>query len=168
MPLPRAVPVTLTAAERTTLKERARGAKTAYRDRLRALIVLAAARGRDNARIAADLRVAVDTVCKWRGRFAVRGLAGLADLPRPGRPRRISELTRAAVVALACQLPAATGVPLSRWTGPELLAQVTRAARMTSSRCPRCCGSCLSIRSSRGSTGPGSGPAPRTSKPGRR
>ena len=28
---------------------------------------------------------------------------------------------------LACQLPAATGVPLSRWTGPELLAEVTRA-----------------------------------------
>ena len=128
MPLPRAVPVTLTAAERTTLKERARGATTAHRDRLRALVVLAAARGRDNARIAADLRVAVDTVRKWRGRFAVRGLAGLADLPRCGRPRRISALTRAAVVStLACQLPAASGVPLSRWTGPELLAEVTRA-----------------------------------------
>jgi transposase len=127
MPLPRAVPVTLTAAERTTLNKRARGAKTAYRDRLRARIVLAAARGRDNARIAADLRVTVDTVRKWRGRFAGRGLDGLADLPRCGRPRRISELTRAAVVALACQLPAATGVPLSRWTGPELLAEVTRA-----------------------------------------
>jgi transposase len=128
MPLPRAVPVTLTAAQRTTLKERARGAKTPYRDRLRAQIVLAAARGRDNARIAADLRITADTVRKWRGRFAVRGLAGLADLPRSGRPRRISELTRAAVVALACQLPAATGVPLSRWTGPELLAELTRAA----------------------------------------
>ena len=127
MPLPRAVPVTLTAAERKSLKKRARGAKTAYRDRVRALIVLAAARGRDNARIAADLQVTVDTVRKWRGRFAVRRLAGLADLPRCGRPRRISELTRAAVVALACQLPAATGVPLSRWTGPELLAEVTRA-----------------------------------------
>jgi transposase len=127
MPLPRAVPVTLTAAQRTTLKKRARGAKTAYRDRLRAQIVLAAARGRDNVRIAADLRVTVDTVRKWRGRFAGRGLDGLADLPRPGRPRRISELTRAAVVALACQLPAATGVPLSRWTGPELLAEVIRA-----------------------------------------
>ena len=24
------------------------------------------------------------------------------------------------MVALACQLPAATGVPLSRWSGPEL------------------------------------------------
>jgi transposase len=127
MPLPRAVPVALTAAERTTLKKRARGAKTPHRDQLRAQIVLAAARGRDNARIAADLRVTADTVRKWRGRFAVRGLAGLADLPRCGRPRRISELTRAAVVALACQLPAATGVPLSRWTGPELLAEVTQA-----------------------------------------
>ena len=89
--------------------------------------MLAAARGRDNARIAADLRVTVDTVRKWRGRFAGRGLDGLADLSRCGRPRRISELTRAAVVALACQLPAATGVPLSRWTGPELLAEVARA-----------------------------------------
>ena len=93
---------------------------------MRAQIVLAAARGRGNARIAADLKITVDTVRKWRGRFGGRGLAGLTDLPRPGRPRRISELTRAAVVALACQLPAATGVPLSRWTGPELLAEVTK------------------------------------------
>lgn len=127
MPLLRAVPVTLTAAERTTLKKRARGAKTAHRDRLRAQIVLAAARGWQNARIAADLRTTADTVRKWRGRFAARGLDGLADLHRSGRPRRISELTRAAVVALACQLPAATGVPLSRWTGPELLAELARA-----------------------------------------
>ena len=127
MPLSRAVPVTLAAAERTMLKKRACGAKTAHRDQLRAQIVLAAARGRDNARFAADLRITVDTVRKWRGRFAARGLDGLPDLPRSGRPRRITELTRAAVVALACQLPAATGIPLSRWTGPELLAEVTRA-----------------------------------------
>jgi transposase len=124
MPLLRAVPVMLSAGERTALKKRVRGAKTAHRDRLRALIVLAAARGRDNARIAADLQITVDTVRKWRRRFAVRGLGGLADLPRPGRPRRIGELDRAAVVALACQLPAATGVPLGRWTGPELAAEL--------------------------------------------
>jgi transposase len=164
MPLPRAVPVTLTAAERTMLDKRACGAKTAHRDRLRAQIVLAAARGRDNARIAADLRVTVDTVRKWRGRFAGRGLDGLADLPRSGRPRRISELTRAAVVALACQLPAATGVPLSRWTGPELLAEITRGpGQQMSSQRPRCCGSWPSTRSSPGSTSPGSLPATRTS-----
>ena len=122
---PRAVPVVLTAAERKTLKTRVRGAKTPHRDRLRAQIVRAAARGHANERISADLRVGVDTVRKWRGRFAEHGLGGLVDLPRTGRPRRITALQRAAVVALACQLPAATGVPLARWTGPELAAELT-------------------------------------------
>jgi transposase len=121
---PAAVPVTLTASERKTLKKRARGAKTPWRDRLRAQIVLAGARGRANARIAADLGTCEDTVRRWRGRFAELRLAGLRDLPRSGRPRRISEADRAAVVALACQLPAQTGVPLSRWTGPELAAEL--------------------------------------------
>ncbi len=117
---PAAVPVTLTASERKILKKRVQGAKTPRRDQVRAQIVLAAARGLDNTRIAADLGVSVTMVRKWRGRFAGRGLGGLKDLPRSGRPRQISEADRAAVVALACQLPAATGVPLSRWTGPEL------------------------------------------------
>src|SRR6266567_1954882 len=127
MPHDRAVPVVLSAGERRALKTRARGAKTAYRDWLRAQIVLAAARGRASAWIAADLHVSVDTVRKWRGRFAARGLDGLTDLPRSGRPRRISALERAAVVALACQLPAATGVPLARWSGPELADELTKA-----------------------------------------
>jgi transposase len=121
---PRAVPVTLTASQRKTLSKRVRGARTPYRDWLRAQIVLAAARGRDNARISAGLGVSINTVRKWRGRFAVAGLDGLADRPRPGRPRRISALDRAAAVALACQLPAVTGVPLARWTGPDLLTEL--------------------------------------------
>jgi len=124
MPLLRAVPVMLSAGERTTLNKRVRGAKTTWRDRLRAQIVLAAARGHPNARIAAGLGISVDTVRKWRGRFAARGLDGLRDRPRPGRPRQISAADRAAVVALACQLPAATGVPLGRRAGPELAAEL--------------------------------------------
>ncbi|HWM98981.1 MAG TPA: IS630 family transposase [Streptosporangiaceae bacterium] len=127
MPQHCAVPVMLSAGERKRLNKRARGAKTGYRDWLRAQVVLAAARGWASARIAADLHVSVDTVRKWRGRFAARGLDGLVDLPRSGRPRRISALERAAVVALACQLPAATGVPLARWSGPELAAEITKA-----------------------------------------
>lgn len=123
MPL-RAVKIVLSASERKVLKERARGAKTPWRDRLRAEIVLAAARDRGNARIAAELRCCEDTVRRWRGRFAESGLDGLEDRPRSGRRRRISEEDRAAVVALACQLPAETGVPLSRWTGPELRREV--------------------------------------------
>lgn len=47
-----AVLVTLTAAERKALNKRIRGTRTAGRDRLRAQVVLAAARGRSNARIA--------------------------------------------------------------------------------------------------------------------
>src|ERR1700749_159527 len=102
MPLLRAVPVMLSAGERTTLKKRVRGAKTAWRDRLRAQIVLAAARGRGKARVAHALGISQDTARKWRRRFAARGLDGLTDLTRPGRPRRISAADRAAVVALAC------------------------------------------------------------------
>jgi len=120
-----AVTVTLTAAQRMILNKRVRAAKTPYRDRARALIVLAAAAGQGNAAIAGGLGVTVDTVRKWRGRFADRGLEGLRDLARPGRPRLISAATRAAVVALACQLPADTGVPLGHWTGPDLVAELT-------------------------------------------
>ena len=62
-------------------------------------------------------------------------MAGSVRRPRPGRAGRPAPLRAAAAdhradprrVALACQLPAATGIPLSRWTGPELLAEVTRA-----------------------------------------
>jgi transposase len=121
---PAAVPVVLSASERGKLKERVRGATTPWRDRQRAQIVLAAARNRSNARIACDLRCDEGTVRKWRGRFAELGLSGLEDRPRSGRPRVIGEADRAAIVALACQLPAETGVPLSRWTGPELRREI--------------------------------------------
>ncbi|MGH3281689.1 MAG: helix-turn-helix domain-containing protein, partial [Trebonia sp.] len=128
---PAAVPVRLSASERKRLKERVRGAKTPWRDRQRAQIVLAAARDLPSARIARDLGACEGTVRKWRGRFARLGLAGLEDLPRPGRPRLIPEEDRAAVVALACQLPADTGVPLSRWTGPELAAELVAQGLVT-------------------------------------
>ena len=45
---------------------------------------------------------------------------GWPTCPAPGGRGGSASWTRAAVVALACQLPAATGIPLSRWTGPEL------------------------------------------------
>jgi Homeodomain-like domain len=76
--------ITLTAAERTTLTRRVRGANTCWRDRLRAQVLLAAARGRPNARIAADLSISIDTARRWRGRTAARHLDGLADLPGLG------------------------------------------------------------------------------------
>ena len=91
---------------------------------VRARIVLAAATGQTNAAIAAELAISVDTVRKWRARFAAKGLPGLDDLPRCGRPRRFTPVQVAQVKALACTLPAETGLPLSRWSSAELAGQV--------------------------------------------
>jgi transposase len=116
----RACPITVTGCIRRVLTRRARGHKTPHRDRVRARIVLLAAARYTNAAIAAELLTTEDTVRKWRGRFAEQGLAGLVDRPRSGRPRRFTAVVSAQVKSLACALPAATGVPLSRWSAPEL------------------------------------------------
>ena len=57
----------------------------------RARIILLAAEGMDNHRIAAELSVGRVQVGRWRRRFAESGLAGIeTDLPRSGRKRRIN------------------------------------------------------------------------------
>jgi transposase len=55
----------------------------------RARIVLLAADGVSNTEIAARVGVSRPTVISWRARYARSGIAGLADQPRPGRPRTI-------------------------------------------------------------------------------
>ena len=112
--------IALSGEEQAVLAARARSARGPCRDRLRAKIVLAAAVGQANAAIARELGVCTDTVRKWRRRFAEGRLAGLADASRSGRPRVFTAADRAEVVALACALPAESGVPLSRWSGPDL------------------------------------------------
>ncbi|WP_199812456.1 IS630 family transposase [Streptomyces sp. NRRL S-337] len=87
---------------------------------MRAQVVLHAARGRSNARIVRETGLHLDTVRTWRGRFADGGLPALADRKRSGRPASFTALQVAEVKALACQLPAETGTPLSRWSCPEL------------------------------------------------
>ena len=44
----------------------------------------------NNQQIAAELDCERHTVGVWRERFAARGLAGLQDAPRSGRPRSFS------------------------------------------------------------------------------
>ena len=120
MPVTPAVPVALSACERHRLKKMAYGHKTPHQARQRATIVLLAARGRSNARIAAQTHMHVDTVRTWRGRFTAGGLPALADRRRSGRPPSFSPLQVAEVKAPACELPAESGTPLSRWSCPEL------------------------------------------------
>ena len=113
------------------LAPRARSVRAPYRDRLRAAIVLAAAAGQANAAIAAELGVCTDTVRKWRRRFAEGRLAGLKDAPRSGRPPSFTAADRAEVIALACALPAESGVPLARWSSPDLARELAARCQIT-------------------------------------
>ena len=120
MPALRARQITLTAPERRRLEKLAYSHTAGYQQVIRVRIVLDAARGDSNAAIARGRGVSVDTVRTWRGRYAEQGMAGLRDRRRSGRPARFSPLQVAQIKALACQLPAETGVPLSRWSCPDL------------------------------------------------
>jgi putative transposase len=51
---------------------------------VRSRIVLAAADGEENASIAGRLRVALNTVIKWRKRFYEEGMEGLCERKRAG------------------------------------------------------------------------------------
>lgn len=120
-----AVPIVLNASERHRLKKMAYGHKTPHQARQRVTVVLLAARGRANARIATEVHVRVDTVRTRRGRFAAGGLPALADRKRSGRPARFTSVQVAEAKSPACQLPAETGTPLSRWSCPELADELT-------------------------------------------
>jgi len=120
--------IVLSDADRVRLEAVARKQTAERRQVLRARIVLGAADGEENARIAEQLGVALNTVIKWRKWFFEEGMDGLEDRKRSGRPRSFPPLALTEVKALACQLPASSGVPLSRWSCKELAAElVTRA-----------------------------------------
>ena len=125
--------IVLSAEEQFVLTARARSLRGGYRDRLRARIVLAAAAGSTNTAIAAQLGVHVDTVRKWRRRFAAARLSGLKDAPRSGRLPVFTAADRAEAVALACALPAESGVPLSRWSCPELARELAARCQIAAS-----------------------------------
>jgi transposase-like protein len=129
--MPSPYQIVLSGGEQAVLAARARSVRGPYRDRLRAQIVLAAAAGQANAAIARELGVCTDTARKWRRRFAEGRLAGLKDAPRSGRPPVFTATDRAEVIALACALPAESGVPLSKWSGPDLARELAARCRIT-------------------------------------
>ncbi|WP_225859735.1 helix-turn-helix domain-containing protein, partial [Streptomyces albicerus] len=98
----------LSAEERAELERWTRRATSAQALALRARIVLACAGAEvpPIVAVARELRVAADTVRKWRRRFLAERLDGLVDEPRPGRPPTISvDQVEAVVVTTLEQLP---------------------------------------------------------------
>ena len=86
-----AVEVVLADEEREVLERWARRPKSSQALALRCRIVLAAAVGKSNVEIAAELGCNRLTVGRWRSRFTERRLDGLHDEPRPGKPRSITD-----------------------------------------------------------------------------
>src|SRR3984885_15645147 len=84
-------PLIVSDDERGKLKTWASRPKSSQRLAIRARIVLACAEGRDNQDVASRLGVSIATVGKWRKRFLEDRLEGLADEPRPGAPRTITD-----------------------------------------------------------------------------
>ena len=101
----RAVTIRLTVKRRRKLEQIVRAATSPQRLVLRARIVLAAAAGTANAAIARDLGCSAAVVRTWRDRFAVRGIPGLFDRPRCGRPEVHGPSARLAVIAVATSIP---------------------------------------------------------------
>src|SRR5215468_1677423 len=112
--------IRLGGAERAELESLSRRATAPFRLVVRARVVLLAADDVPNCAIAQRLGICQDTARKWRRRYCEKGPEGLADAPRPGRPRVFPAAVVAGVKALACEMPAAAGAPLARWTCPEL------------------------------------------------
>lgn len=83
--------LTLSEDERQKLETWAARPKSTQRLALRARIILACAEGLDNTEVATRLRINTVTVGKWRKRFLADRLEGLADEPRPGAPRTITD-----------------------------------------------------------------------------
>ena len=96
-------PLVLSTGERNRLTEWA--AQASGRHAARAAIVLACADGQSDAHVAAQAGVSRATVAKWRARFAMARLPGLQDLPRPGTPRKITDVQVRDVLARTLSEP---------------------------------------------------------------
>jgi transposase len=88
---PKLPELALTDDERATLTRWARRRTSSQALAERCRIVLACAQGASNTEVAQRLGVARPTVTKWRARFVARRLEGLADEPRPGAARKLTD-----------------------------------------------------------------------------
>jgi transposase len=121
MPNHPALPLPITDAERAELGTLTRAGTTEQRIATRARIVLRAADGLANERIAAELGVSKMTVLLWRDRFEQERLAGLRDAPRPGREPVYDRAARDRVIALTLSEPPAG---MTHWSTRRLAREV--------------------------------------------
>jgi transposase len=102
---PAARPVRMTIKRERKLRQIIAAGTGPQRLVLRARIILAAAAGDPNAKIARDLGCSENTAREWRNRFAGQGIPGIFDKPRSGRPEIHGPSVRLLIVATATPVP---------------------------------------------------------------
>lgn len=98
-------PIALSPQEGARLRFLAAQTEHESRVSLRARIVLRLAAGRTVSQVAREVRVSEPTVRLWRSRYVSRGIAGLVDAPRRGRPRQVSDNAGRVIVSMLAQTP---------------------------------------------------------------
>ena len=90
----------------------------------RARIVVHALEGLKAPEISARMDLCGATVRHWLKRFDARGLEGLREDVRAGRPPTYSAEERSAVISTALTRPADLGLPFASWTLDRLVAHL--------------------------------------------
>jgi transposase len=113
--------------ERQAVARLARSRTASARTVERAQVVQAALEGATVEEIAVRLRLARNSVYLWLHRFEERGLVGLEDAPRGGRPPTYTREQVGEIVATALTNPQALDLPFASWTLDRLAAYLVEA-----------------------------------------
>jgi len=89
-------------------------------------MILMAAQGMSSDEIATRLDTRREVVSMWCKRCYRQRLAGLEERARPGRFRALPPEIAVEIKALACELPASRGLPLSRLSVADVARQAER------------------------------------------
>lgn len=125
----RPTPIILSEAERSELEVLIRSHSTPQHLARRARMIVMAADGIGVGETAQQLGLWRKGVSFWRARWLAGGGTAaerLADAPRSGAPAIITPEQICAVVALACERPEESGVPLSQWSASDLAREAVR------------------------------------------
>jgi transposase len=123
--------LTVSDAERVELTRRVRAKGSPAREVERARIVLLAAEGVAGKQIAARVGCAEPTVVMWRSRFAARGLAGLSDAPRSGKPATIPQSVRDEILSITLTEPPVE-LGITHWSSRLLAERLRRDGKPVS------------------------------------
>jgi transposase len=121
----------LTDDQRVVLLRQARAKGSPARVVERARIVLLAAEGVPGVEIAERVGCSEPTVIRWRSRFAERGLAGLVDEPRPGKPPTIPQAMRDEILSITLTEPPAE-LGITHWSSRLLADRLRRDGKPVS------------------------------------